>query len=74
MYLTGSRTEGGPWSDDGIKAIAKFVGRVKGWSKQRPDKTVESEYGSVEEKEPIRMNTAIGELLRMRRDSSSTLR
>jgi leucyl-tRNA synthetase len=54
-------TEGGPWSDDGIKAIARFVGRVERLVETAAslDKTVESEYGSEEKELDFVRNTAI---------------
>ena len=29
--------EGGPWSDDGIKAISRFVGRIERFVEQTPN-------------------------------------
>jgi leucyl-tRNA synthetase len=54
-------TDGGPWSDDGIKAIARFVGRVERLVETAAslDKTVESEYGSEEKELDFVRNTAI---------------
>jgi leucyl-tRNA synthetase len=54
-------TDGGPWSDDGIKAIARFVGRVERLIETAAsmDKSIESEYGSEEKELDFVRNTAI---------------
>ncbi len=54
-------TEGGPWSDDGIKAISRFVGRVERLieSASALDRTLEGEYGAEEKELDFVRHTAI---------------
>ena len=54
-------TEGGPWSDDGIKAISRFVGRVERLieSAAALDRTLEGEYGAEEKELDFVRHTAI---------------
>jgi len=54
-------TEGGPWSDDGIKAISRFVGRLERLieSASALDRTIGGEYGSEEKELDFVRNTAI---------------
>jgi leucyl-tRNA synthetase len=63
MYLAFgfAYTEGGPWSDEGIKAIARFVGRVERLVETAAalDRSVEGEYGREEKELDFVRNTAI---------------
>jgi len=54
-------TEGGPWSDDGIKAISRFVGRVERLieSAAALNRTLEGEYGAEEKELDFVRHTAI---------------
>ena len=62
-----SYTEGGPWSDDGIKAIAKFIDRVEKLVLKIKDYRAnkESAYGAAEKELDYARNFAI---LRVSRD------
>jgi leucyl-tRNA synthetase len=54
-------TEGGQWSDEGIKAIARFVGRLERLVETAAamDKNIGGEYGSEEKELDFVRNTAI---------------
>ena len=61
-----SYTEGGPWSDDGIKAIAKFMDRVEKLVLKVKDlkASKEKEYGAAEKELDYARNFAISRVTR----------